>query len=363
MQIGIVGMPLSGKTTVFNALTKHHADVDGFAGGKQESHLGDVKVPDLRLETLDELFAPKKCTPTHVQYVDAAGLEKGSSEKGGLSDFFLGQLRTVDALLLVVRLFEDVNIMHPESSINPRRDLEIVTTEFLLSDLNIVEHRISKLEKTAQKTKIPDEVRELELMRTFQEMLENEQPLREAEISPANALLIRGYQFLTIKPLLTLINIGENQISKQKQVIDEYTDLGAKEKCGITALCAEIEMEIAQLDEDDQNAFLEDMGIEEPALARVIRESYNLLDLITFFTYVNDEVRAWTIPRGATAKQAAGAVHTDMERGFIRAEVASYTDLKEQKSIAHCREKGLLRLEGKDYSVQDGDVITFRFNI
>ena len=363
MQIGIVGLPLSGKTTVFNVLTRGHETVDTFAGGKRESHIAVVKVPDTRLDKLAEMFAPKKVTPTTVQYVDVVGLEKGTSQKGGFSDEFLGNLRTVDALLLVLRLFTDENVPHPEGSIDPARDLSIVETEFLLSDMSIVENRIKRLEKTILKTKIPEEMRELEVLRHCLELLDREKPLRELELSPEKEKLIRGYQFLTIKPLLVVLNIGEEHLGEEDDLVKEYSSLGQAHKCALTTICAEIEMEIEQLEEEDQQAFLEDMGIEELALSRLVRASHDLLGLVTFFTYVHDEIRAWNIARGTSTKLAAGAVHTDMERGFIRAEVVSFDDLARCKTIAHCREKGLLRLEGKDYVVQDGDVITFRFNV
>jgi len=363
MQIGIVGLPLSGKTTVFNALTSGHEEVDSFAGGKRESHIGMVRVPDPRLDKLAEMFEPKKVTSTSVQYVDVVGLEKGVGQKGGFSDDFLGNLRTIDALMLVLRLFENENILHPEGSRDPARDLSIVEAEFLLSDMSIVENRIKRLEKTVPKTKIPEEIRELEVLHRCSELLDQEKPLREMEMSPDEEKLIRGYQFLTIKPLLVVLNIGEEQLGSEDDLLKEYSSLGQAHKCALASVCAEIEMEIEELAEEDQQAFLKDMGIEELALSRLVRASYDLLGLVTFFTYVHDEIRAWNIPRGTPAKLAAGAVHTDMERGFIRAEVVGFDDLARCRTIAHCREEGLLRLEGKDYVVQDGDVITFRFNV
>ena len=363
MQIGILGLPLSGKTTVLNALTRGREAVDTFAGGKRESHIGVVRVPDPRLDKLAEIFEPKKVTPTSVQYLDVVGLEKGASQKGGFSDEFLGNLRTVDALLLVLRLFKNENVLLPEGSIDPARDLSIIETEFFLSDMSIVENRIKRLQKTVLKTKIPEETRELEVLRRCSELLDQEKPLRELELSPEQEKLIRGYQFLTIKPLLLVLNIGEEHLGKEDDLVKEYSSLGQAHKCALTTICAEIEMEIEQLEEEDQAAFLEDLGIKELALFRLVRDSHDLLGLITFFTYVHDEIRAWNIRQGTFAKLAAGAVHTDMEQGFIRAEVVSFDDLARCKTIAHCREEGLLRLEGKNYVVQDGDVITFRFNV
>ncbi len=361
MQVGIVGLPQSGKTTLFNALTG--GSIEAHTGARQNSHIAVVKVPDRRLERLRELFQPKKITPTTVQYVDVAGLEKGVSDKGGLSEHFLGKLRTVDALLVVIRLFEHELIPHPEHSIDAERDLEIITAECLLSDLNIVENRTAKLEKTAPKTKDPDELHELELMRKFKGALEEETPLRELPLAPLDLPLIRGYQFLTIKPILVVLNIGEAQLSERDRIIRDHAGILDGSRTALTAVCAEMEMEIEQLEEEEADLFFKEMGIEEPALSRLVRESHALLDLLSFFTFVSDEVRAWTIPKGATAKEAAGAVHSDMERGFIRAEVVSFEHLNQLGSMQACREKGLIRLEGKEYLVQDGDVITFRFNV
>jgi GTP-binding protein YchF len=363
MQIGIVGLPLSGKTTVFNALTRGHEAVDKFAAGKREAHIGIVKVPDERLDKLAGIFAPKKITPTTVQYVDVAGLEKGKGSKGGFEDEFLGKLRTVDAILLVIRNFENESVPHSEGSIDPDRDLGIVETEFLLSDMSIVENRITRLEKTVPKTKNKDEMVELEVLRKCAQFLDEERPLRELKLSPDEEKSIRGYQFLTIKPLLIALNIAEEDLDHEEEILLRYQAMSQAPRRNLTLICAEIEMEIEQLQEEDQQAFLDDMGIKEMAISRLVKASYDLLGYITFFTYVNDEIRAWNITHGTNAKQAAGAVHSDMEHGFIRAEIVSYDDLIRCESIAHCREQGLLRLEGKDYVVKDGDVITFRFNV
>ncbi|MBC7185898.1 MAG: redox-regulated ATPase YchF [Calditrichaeota bacterium] len=363
MRIGIVGLPLSGKTTLFNALTRGHVKVDSFLGAKEEAHVGVVKVPDQRLDFLAQLFQPKKVTATTVEYVDVAGLEKGVSTKSGLGDQLLGRLRTVDALLVVLRLFADAQVLHPEGSIDARRDFSILHTEFVLSDLNIVEHRLEKLRKSVPKTHSREEQQELQLMERCLQELEQERPLRGLTMSHEEERLVRPYQFLTLKPLLIVLNLGEEQIPEEQAIVASHADLAVGPWCALDVVSAKVEMEIAQLEPEDAQVFLKEMGLKEPAMFRLVRKSYELLRLVTFFTYVSEEVRAWTIPRGTTAKQAAGAVHTDIERGFIRAEVVSYVDLHAQGSLARCRELGLLRLEGKDYIVQDGDVITFRFNV
>ncbi|MCR4439544.1 MAG: redox-regulated ATPase YchF [bacterium] len=363
MRIGIVGLPLSGKTTLFNALTRGHVKVDSFLGAKEEAHVGVVKVPDPRLDFLAQLFQPKKVTATTVEYVDVAGLEKGVSKKSGLGDQLLGRLRTVDALLVVLRLFADAQVLHPEGSIDARRDFSILHTEFVLSDLSIVEHRLEKLRKSVLKTHSLEEQQELQLMERCLEELENERPLRALILSHEEERLARPYQFLTLKPLLIVLNLGEEQIPDAQAIVASHADMAGGPWCAMDAVSAKLEMEIAQLAPEDAQVFSEEMGLKEPAMFRLVRTSYELLRLVTFFTYVSEEVRAWTIPRGTTAKLAAGAVHTDIERGFIRAEVVSYADLNAHGSLARCRELGLLRLEGKDYIVQDGDVITFRFHV
>jgi len=363
MQMGIVGLSLSGKTTLFNALTRAHADRLHHGGAKREAHHGVVKVPEPRLAELQRIFQRERVVPTTVEYVDSAGFEKGVSEKGGFPEQFLAQLRTVDALLVVLRLFENPAVPHPEGSIDPVRDFQIVQSEFLLSDYAIVESRVEKLTKTLAKTKREEEERQLVLLERCLAALEQEHPLRELEFSPEEAKHLRGYQFLTAKPLLIVLNIGEQEIGHESEVEQQFAALRPSPQGGLLAVCAEMEMEIAQLSEDDARVFREDLGMREPALERLIRCSYELLGLISFFTTEGNEVRAWTLRRGTPARAAAGTVHTDMERGFIRAEVAHYDDLIRCGSVAKCRDQGLLRLEGKDYIVQDGDVITFRFKV
>ncbi|NOZ55634.1 MAG: redox-regulated ATPase YchF [Calditrichaeota bacterium] len=363
MIVGIVGLPLSGKTTLFNALTGGSVAVDKFMGGKRETHRAVVDVPDERLERLAEIFQPRKVTPATVEYVDMAPVQREGGSRSGLDDEFLGYIRTLDELLIVLRAFEDESVPHPLGNVDPVRDLDELMAEFLLSDLAIVENRIARLEKTAHKTKNEEELFELELLSRFRTVLEENQPLRVLELAPEEEKVVRGYSFLTLKPTLIVVNIGESDLGKEQVWLDKFADVATVPNTRVTAVCAQIEAEIAQLEPEDARAFLDDLNLEEPARSRLIRDSYELLGLVNFFTAGEKEVRAWTIRRGTRAKEAAGAIHSDLERGFIRAEVVPYEDLVRLGSFARCREEGVLRLEGKDYVVQDGDVITVRFGV
>ena len=363
MIVGIVGLPLSGKTTLFNALTGGSVAVDKFMGGKRETHRAVVDVPDERLERLAGIFQPRKVTPATVEYVDMAPVQREGGSRSGLDDEFLGYIRTLDELLIVLRAFEDESVPHPLGNVDPVRDLDELMAEFLLSDLAIVENRIARLEKTAHKTKNEEELFELELLSRFRTVLEENQPLRVLELAPEEEKVVRGYSFLTLKPTLIVVNIGESDLGKEQVWLDKFADVAMVPNTRVTAVCAQIEAEIAQLEPEDAKAFLDDLNLEEPARSRLIRDSYELLGLVNFFTAGEKEVRAWTIRRGTRAKEAAGAIHSDLERGFIRAEVVPYEDLVRFGSFARCREEGVLRLEGKDYVVQDGDVITVRFGV
>ncbi len=363
MIVGIVGLPLSGKTTLFNALTGGTVAVDKFMGGKRETHRAVVNVPDQRLEHLAAIFQPRKVTPATVEYVDMAPVQREGGSRSGLDDEFLGYIRTLDELLIVLRAFGDESVPHPLGNVDPVRDLDELMAEFLLSDLAIVENRIARLEKTAHKTKNEEELFELELLSRFRTVLEDNQPLRILELAPEEEKVVRGYSFLTLKPTLIVVNIGENELGEEQLWLDKFADVAAVPNTRVTAVCAQIEAEIAQLEPEDARAFLDDMNLTEPARSRLIRDSYELLGLVNFFTAGEKEVRAWTIRRGTRAKEAAGVIHSDLERGFIRAEVVPYEDLVRLGSFARCREEGVLRLEGKDYVVKDGDVITVRFGV
>jgi len=362
MQIGIVGLNQSGKTTLFNALTGAAAHTGMAAAGKREAHIGMVKIPDARLDALHTLEPKARKVQTSVECVDVAGVAKGSGAKG-FDDQFLGALRTVDAIVLVARAFDNPAVPHEEGKIDAGRDLRTVLDEFLFSDLAIVDARVPRLEAQLKKSRNEKQERELALIKDCKSKLENNQPLREMELSPDDEKTLRGYQFLTLKPLLIVVNINENDIPRTAAIEDEYRSALRSKKVDCVALSAAIEMEIVQLNAEDAENFRKELQIAEPALNKMIRSAYGLLGLISFFTFGEKEVRSWTCRRGTSASQAAGVIHSDFERGFIRAEVTFYEDLLRLKSLARCREQALLRLEGRDYLVKDGDVIEFRFNV
>ena len=362
MEIGIVGLPLSGKTTIFNALTGSSVEVDRY-GGKRETHRAVVAVPDSRLETLAKIFQPEKVTPATVEFVDTAGVQRAARKRASLDDELLGYLRTVDEIMLILRAFRNPDVPHPEGSIDPVRDATQLLADFLLSDLAIVESRVARLEKTVPKTKNEAEAFELEVLRRFQATLEAEKPLRALEITPEEEKAVRGYGFLTLKPTMLVLNIDEADIGSETRWKEALAEIAHWPGTAVEAVCGQIEMEIAQLEPEDRKAFLEDLGLQEPAMSRLIRASYDLLGLVTFFTHESKEVRAWTTKIGATAPQAAGEIHTDFEKGFIRAEVTAYDDFIAFNGENGAKEAGKLRLEGKEYIVQDGDVMHFRFNV
>jgi hypothetical protein len=361
MQVGIIGLPQVGKTTVFNTLTKAHAEV-GFAS-KKDPNIGIVKIPDERLDHLTEMFNPKRKVPAIVEYVDVAGLSKGASQTTGFSQQFINAIKLSDALIQIVRVFENETVMHSEGDLNPRRDINIIQTEFIYADLMILENRIERLEKQLKKIKNEKEERELILLKRCKESLEKEIPLREMDFNSEDQKLIKGFQFLTSKPMILVLNLNEKDIPKQKELETVWGEAWNRKNCRVTSLCAKIEMEITQLPPEEEEIFLKELGIQEPALDKMIRQSYDLLGVISFFTVGEDECRAWTIKRNSTAPTAAGAIHSDFEKGFIRAEVVHYPDFIAQGSMLKCKEKGLVRLEGKEYIVQDGDIINFRFAI
>ena len=363
MRIGIVGLPQSGKTTLFNVLTKSATETGiSVAGSRDASHCV-VKVPDSRLDTLQLLTGKDKKVSAAIEYIDVAGLEKGSTQRKGFQEQFLGNLRNVDALLCLLRLFENDSVPHPEGGINAKRDLAIIEEEFLLSDMTILEGRIQKLEMELKKMKSEERQRELALLDRCNELIESNKPLRELDFHREEEKSLRGFQFLTVKPILMVFNIGEEDLGKEDEIKKKFLELKEGKKRELVCISAKLEMEITQLSEEDGEIFRREMGISEAALNKVIRSSYELLGLISFFTVGQHEVRAWTIKQGTHAQAAAGGVHSDMERGFIRAEVVDFETLKNLGSFTKCKNQGLLRLEGKEYIVQDGDVITFRFNV
>lgn len=356
MEIGIIGLPKAGKTTLFNTLTASRQETGKFAASA-ETHVAVATVPDRRLAELRDLFQPRRYVPATVQYVDVPGLRRGE----GAESLDLDKLRRTAALMHVVRAFEDPEILHPEGSVDPARDVANVDLELILADHDLVERRIERLDKATKRGLTPDEVRERKLLdEVIRPALEAETPLRAVELDPDDERRLRGFQLLSAKPMLIVINASEDSVAGA-----DPSGFGVTAPPGTQAIVisAPIEEEISRLDPDEQADFLGELGLSEPSLDRVIRASYELLGLISFFTVGEDEVRAWTVKRGTRAREAAGAIHSDIERGFIRAEVVRWDDLLRLKTMAACREQGLLRLEGKEYLVADGEVVHFRFNV
>lgn len=359
MKIAIIGLPNSGKTTVFNALTRGNAETAAFSSGQLEPNMATVKVPDERLGVLATMFNPKKITPADVQYVDVGGIS-GTRQQGGLPPALLNYIGGADALLHVARAFEDETVPHPEGSVDVQRDIMSVELELMFSDLSIIERRLSKLNAEINKMSSKDrEIRiaERDLLVRLQAELEAERPIRSIELSEEEERLLRGYQFLTAKPMLLVVNIDEKDI-KNPPTFDYPIHNSV-----VVPLCGKVEAELAQLDDDDAAIFMEDLGVTEAARDRVISKSYELLGLISFLTAGPDEVRAWTIRKNTPAVEAAGAIHSDIQRGFIRAEIVAYDDLVRAGSMAEAKKAGTLRLEGKNYIVKDGDICHFLFNV
>lgn len=363
MQIGIIGLPNSSKTTIFNALTRGQIETAAFSSGRLEVHTAMVDVPDLRVDTLSKMFKPRKTTRAQVQYNDIAGLARGIGEKGGMDGNLLNQIVQNDALLHVVRAFEDETVTHIEETVDPTRDLEILDTELILSDLAVVERRLERLESTLGKRGgMPAErdaqLKEQALMQRFKPHLEDGKPLRDLLLNNDELHIMKNLALVTAKPQLIVFNTGDHAVSDPTTIV-KYDH----QKTMLATLQGKLEMELAQMSPEDAQEFLKEYGIEEPGLAKVIRLSYALLGLQSFFTVGEDEVRAWTIHVGANAVDAAGTIHTDLARGFIRAEVISYADMIATGDLAEARKQGLLRLEGKDYIVRDGDILNIRFNV
>jgi len=366
VQVAIVGLAGSGKTTVFNTLTGGHAETGGYGG--VTLNVGVVKVPDERLTKLTELFKPKREVPADVTYVDlpAPPLSNDGREAAEIPADQLARLRTADELLHVVRAFENPAVAHPDGSVDPLRDVERLDLEFILADLSVIEKRIEKL-STSGRHGTPAEreanERELVVLEKIAPTLRGGTPIRDIELTDDDQKRIRGFRFLTEKPVLVLLNIGEDDVARAAEIAAEFAKEYAHRQSGVEALSARIEMEIGQLDEEEAAIFRSDLGLTESSLEKVIRDSYRLLGLISFFTAGPDETRAWTIPAGSTAVDAAGAIHSDLARGFIRAEIVEYDDLIKLGSFAEARKVAKLRSEGGKYEMKDGEVVEIRFNV
>jgi len=362
MRLGIIGLPQSGKTTVFNALTRGRAPTGAMiGGGRFEVHTAVVTVPDPRVDSLSAMFHPRKTIYAQVTYADVAGIESNPSARGELKGPLLAELRQMDGLLHVVRVFDDPAVPHPLGSVDPVRDATAMDSELLINDLITVEHRLERLEDELRKGGVKDKAlaqKEIELFRKLHAHLQADKAVRDLDLTPEEERAISGMGLLTQKPMLILWNLGEEQKEPAFSAPDPAAPRRRYERAGIQG---KLEMEIAQMAPEEMTAFLKEYGIEEPGLNRVIRLSYDLLGLQSFFTVGEDEVRAWTVRRGALAPEAAGVVHTDMQKGFIRAEVVHSDDLTALGSMPEARAKGKLRLEGKEYPVKDGDILNIRF--
>ena len=366
MKLGIVGLPNVGKSTLFNSLTKAGAESANYPFCTIDPNVGVVTVPDERLNVLGEMYHTKKIIPAAIEFVDIAGLVKGASKGEGLGNQFLANIREVDAIVHVVRCFEDSNIVHEDGSIDPLRDIETINLELIFSDLEILERRISKAVRAARNDKTI--AKELALMERIKAHLEDGKMAKSFDDinDEDEQQWLESYNLLTYKPVIFAANVAEDDLADDGasnagvQAVREYAK---REDCEVFVVCAEIEQEIAELDDDEKSMFLEELGLKESGLEKLIKASYSLLGLISYLTAGEPEVRAWTIKKGTKAPQAAGKIHSDFERGFIRAEIVSYDDLMACGTYNAAKEKGLVRLEGKDYVVQDGDIILFRFNV
>lgn len=365
MKLGIVGLPNVGKSTLFNSLTKAGAESANYPFCTIDPNVGIVTVPDERLKLLGDLYHSKKVTPAVIEFVDIAGLVKGASKGEGLGNQFLANIREVDAVIHVVRCFEDTNVVHVDGSVDPLRDIETINLELIFSDIEILERRLAKVIKGARNDKAL--AKEAELLNRLKAHLE-EGKLAKSFVTEEEDELewLQTYHLLTCKPVIFAANVAEEDLAEDgnsNAFVKQVRDFAAGEGSEVFVICAQIEQEIAELDDEEKEMFLEELGLKESGLEKLIKASYHLLGLISYLTSGEDETRAWTIKNGTKAPQAAGKIHTDFERGFIRAEVVNYQDLLDCQTYAGAKEKGLVRLEGKEYVVKDGDVILFRFNV
>ncbi|MCI9281293.1 MAG: redox-regulated ATPase YchF [Bacilli bacterium] len=364
LKAGIVGLPNVGKSTLFNAITKKNILAANYPFATIEPNVGMVTVPDERLTYLENMYLPKSTVPTTFEFTDIAGLVSGASKGEGLGNKFLSHIRETDAIVEVVRCFDDENITHVEGKTNPVRDIEIINVELILADLEIIENRLGKILKKAETTKDKDAVLEVNTLTKAKTNLEQNIPLRRVEWNEDELLVMKPFNFITLKPLIYAANVSEEDIViGDNNYTKEVKDYASKENSGVIVMCAKMESELSELSDDDKKVFLSELGISNSGLDKLIFATYNLLGLKTFFTSGPDECRAWTFKDGMNARVCAGIIHSDIERGFIKAEVTSFDDLKEYGSELKVKEAGKLRLEGKDYLMQDGDIVYFRFNV
>ena len=361
---GIVGLPNVGKSTLFNAITKKNILAANYPFATIEPNVGVVTVPDERLAFLEELYVPERMIPTTFEFTDIAGLVKGASTGEGLGNKFLSNIREVDAIVEVVRCFDDTNIIHVDGNVDPIRDIEIINVELILSDLEIVDNRLNRIGKKAKMSNDKETKKEVELLEKIKACLEKNMPIRSLDLNDEELFVLKPFCFLTLKPIIYMANISEEDVSTgTNEYVEAVKKYAANENNKVIVVCAKIESELSELEDSDKSLFLEELGIKESGLDQLIRATYSLLGLATYFTAGSDEVRAWTFKRGMKAPECAGIIHTDFQRGFIKAEIMSYDDLKTCGNEKNVKESGKLRLEGKDYIMQDGDICTFRFNV
>ena len=364
LKAGIIGLPNVGKSTLFNAITKKNILAANYPFATIDPNVGIVTVPDKRLETLNDMFMPKSLVATQYEFIDIAGLVKGASTGEGLGNKFLANIREVDAIVQVVRCFENKDIIHVEGGIDPTRDIEIINYELILSDLEIVENRLQKIEKKATTTNDKDGLYEVALLKKTIEYLRQGTMLRLVDFDEKETKLLKTYNLITNKPFIYLANVSEDELLNDgNDYVNKVREIASREKSSVVMMCAKIESELSELDEESKKEFLADLGIQNSGLDQLIHITYHILGLKTFFTVGPDEVRAWTFKDGMKAPECAGIIHTDFQRGFIKAEVMSYDDLVNYGSELKVKEAGKARLEGKEYIMQDGDICYFRFNV
>lgn len=364
LKAGIIGLPNVGKSTLFNAITKKNILAANYPFATIDPNVGVVTVPNKRLEVLNDMYMPERLIATQYEFIDIAGLVKGASTGEGLGNKFLANIREVDAIVQVIRCFENKDIIHVEGTIDPIRDIEIVNYELILSDLEIVENRLAKIEKKATTSNDKEGLYEVSLLKKLKEILSSGKMLRLKEFDEKESKLIKTYNLITNKPFIYLANVSEDDLlTNDNPYVNKVREYASKEKSSVVLMCAKIESELSELDEESKKEFLKDLGIQNSGLDSLIHNTYHLLGLKTFFTVGSDEVRAWTFKDGMTAPECAGLIHTDFQKGFIKAEVMSYDDLVKYGSEIKVKEAGRARLEGKDYIMQDGDICLFRFNV
>lgn len=361
---GIVGLPNVGKSTLFNAITKQNILAANYPFATIDPNVGIVTVPDIRLNFLNELYHPASFVPTAIEFTDIAGLVKGAAVGEGLGNKFLSHIREVDAICEVVRCFEDSNIIHVENGVDPIRDIEIINVELMLADLELVEGRLARLGKKATMAKDKETIKEVELLNRIKECLEKNTPVRTLTFDKEEEKIVRPFHLLTAKPIIYMANINEDDlVNGDNAYVEKVRTYAQIEGSSVIVVCAKIESELSELPDEEKEIFLEDLGITESGLHQLIKATYSLLGLATYFTAGSDEVRAWTFKKGMKAPECAGIIHSDFERGFIRAEIMSFSDLEQQGTEKAVREAGKMRLEGKEYVMQDGDICHFRFNV